>query len=278
MRGLDAFIYSVYSGARFIVAGTPSGITLAPEGGAHQSTITPSVGMELPGVVFIEPAYGQALDWLLCDAIAHVAGTKPDTAPDLKSTELAFYFRLTTRSIDQSPFNAARERLGEATLRTQVLAGAYRLVDGRVNQAKLDDHNSPVVHLVGCGAVMPEVLTAAAELASEGVIAHVVDVTSPGRLFGSWQRTLKQGIRTANTPSFPGSMRPVFSERAPIVSIHDGSSHAMAWLGSALGVPQVAMGVDDFGQSGNIPDLYKIHDLDAGSILNGALAALSLNT
>ena len=278
LRGLDAFIYSVYSGARFIVAGTPSGITLAPEGGAHQSTITPSVGMELPGVVFIEPAYGQALDWLLCDAIAHVAGTKPDTAPDLKSTELAFYFRLTTRSIDQSPFNAARERLGEATLRTQVLAGAYRLVDGRVNQAKLDDHNSPVVHLVGCGAVMPEVLTAAAELASEGVIAHVVDVTSPGRLFGSWQRTLKQGIRTANTPSFPGSMRPVFSERAPIVSIHDGSSHAMAWLGSALGVPQVAMGVDDFGQSGNIPDLYKIHDLDAGSILNGALAALSLNT
>ena len=73
-------------------------------------------------------------------------------------------------------------------------------------------------------------------------------------------------------------MRPVFSERAPIVSIHDGSSHAMAWLGSALGVPQVAMGVDDFGQSGNIPDLYKIHDLDACSILNGALAALSLNT
>ena len=278
LRGLDAFIYSVYSGAKFIVAGTPSGITLAPEGGAHQSTITPSVGMELPGVVFIEPAYGQALDWLLCDAIAHVSGSKPDTAPDLKPNELAFYFRLTTRALDQTPFNSAKERIGEAALRTQVLAGAYRLVDGRVNSAKLDDQVSPVIHLVGCGAVMPEVLTAAAELASEGVIAHVVDVTSPGRLFGSWQRTLKQGIRTANTPSFPGSMRPVFSERAPIVSIHDGSSHAMAWLGSALGMPQVAMGVDSFGQSGNIFDLYKIHDLDAGSIVNGALAALSLNS
>ena len=278
LRGLDAFIYSVYSGAKFIVTGTPSGITLAPEGGAHQSTITPSVGIELPGVVLIEPAYGQALDWLFCDAVAHVAGSKIDTTPDLRPNELAFYFRLTTRSIDQTPFANARERLGEATLRSQVLAGAYRLVDGRAALSKSDDFNAPVVHLVGCGAVMPEVLEAAAELANEGVIAHVVDITSPGRLYGSWQRTLKQGIRTANTPSFPGSMRPIFSERAPIVSIHDSSSHALAWLGSALGAPQVAMGVDSFGQSGNIPDLYKIHDLDAGSIVNGALAALSLNS
>ena len=73
-------------------------------------------------------------------------------------------------------------------------------------------------------------------------------------------------------------LRPIFSERAPIVSIHDGSSHALAWLGSALGSPQVAMGVDSFGQSGNIQDLYRIHDLDSGSIVNGALAAISLNS
>lgn len=278
LRGLDAFIYSVYSGAKFIITGTPSGITLAPEGGAHQSTITPSVGMELPGVVLVEPAYAQALDWLLCDAIAHVAGRKSDTTPDLRPNELAFYFRLTTRPVDQAPFSQARERLGEALLRSQVLAGAYRLVDGR-NSTSLHNEasNAPVVHLVGIGSVMPEVLEAARVLASEGVIAHVVDITSPGRLYGSWQRTLKQGIRTASTPSFPGAMRPVFTERAPIVSVHDGASHAMAWLGSALGMPQVAMGVDSFGQSGTIGELYKIHDLDSGSIINGALAALSLN-
>jgi len=278
LRGLDAFIYSVYSGAKFIITGTPSGVTLAPEGGAHQSTITPSVGMELPGVVLMEPAYAQALDWMLCDAVAHVAGSKSDTTPDLRPSELAFYFRLTTRPIDQTPFIDARDRLGEALLRSQVLAGAYRLVDGRNTAGvTIEDTNAPVVHLVGTGAVMPEVLEAAKELASEGVIAHVVDITSPGRLYGSWQRTLKQGIRTASTPSFPGALRPIFTERAPIVSIHDGASHAMAWLGSALGMPQVAMGVDTFGQSGTIQDLYKIHDLDAGSIVNGALAALSLN-
>ena len=278
LRGLDAFIYSVYSGAKFIIAGTPSGVTLAPEGGAHQSTITPSVGMELPGVVLMEPAYAQALDWLLCDAIAHVAGSKSDTTPDLRPSELAFYFRLTTRPIDQDPFTAARERLGDALLRSQVLAGAYRLVDGRnVAGLTIEDEHAPVVHLVATGAVMPEVLEAARELASEGVVAHVVEVTSPGRLYGSWQRTLKQGIRTASTPSFPGALRPIFTERAPIVSIHDGASHAMSWLGSALGMPQVAMGVDTFGQSGTIADLYRIHDLDSGSIVNGALAALSLD-
>ena len=278
LRGLDAFIYSVYSGAKFIIAGTPSGVTLAPEGGAHQSTITPSVGMELPGVVLMEPAYAQALDWLLCDAIAHVAGSKSDTTPDLRPGELAFYFRLTTRPIDQAPFTAARERLGDALLRSQVLAGAYRLVDGRhVEGAAIEDEHAPVVHLVATGAVMPEVLEAARVLAREGVVAHVIEVTSPGRLYGSWQRTIKQGIRTASTPSFPGALRPIFSERAPIVSIHDGASHAMSWLGSALGMPQVAMGVDTFGQSGTIADLYRIHDLDSGSIVNGALAALSLD-
>lgn len=278
LRGLDAFIYSVYSGAKFIIAGTPSGVTLAPEGGAHQSTITPSVGMELPGVVLMEPAYAQALDWLLCDAIAHVAGSKSGTTPDLRPSELAFYFRLTTRPINQEPFTQARERLGDALLRTHVLAGAYRLVDGRSTPGfTVEDPHAPVVHLVAIGAVIPEVLEAARELANEGVVAHVIEVTSPGRLYGSWQRTLKQGIRTASTPSFPGSLRTVFSERAPIVSVHDGASHAMSWLGSALGMPQVAMGVDTFGQSGAIADLYRIHDLDSGSIVNGALAALSLD-
>jgi pyruvate dehydrogenase E1 component len=278
LRGLDAFIYSVYSGSKFIITGTPSGITLAPEGGAHQSTMTPSIGMELPGVVLMEPAYAQALDWLLCDAIAHVAGSKSDTTPDLRPNELVFYFRLTTRPVDQTPFTEARERLGDALLRSQVLAGAYRLIDGRNAGGKIvEGSTAPVVHLAGTGAVLPEVILAAKELASEGVIAHVIDITSPGRLYGSWQRTLRQGVRTARTPSFPGSLRPIFSERAPIVSIHDGASHALAWLGSALGMPQVAMGVDSFGQSGTIHDLYKLHDLDSGSIVNGALAALSLN-
>jgi pyruvate dehydrogenase E1 component len=279
LRGLDAFIHGVYSGARFVVAGTPSGVSLAPEGGAHQSTITPSVGIELPGVVLHEPAYAQCLDWLLLDALQHVCGQAAETAPDLGSAELAHYFRLTTRVIDQEPFERARHRLGEAVLRRQVLAGAYQLVDGRETVAEVvppSDGRPPTVHLVGAGAVIPEVLAAAAELAEEGVVAHVIDVPSPGRFYRAWQRTLRQAVRTATTPSMAGTLRAVFGDAASIVSVHDGASHAFAWLGSAVGASQIALGVDEFGQSGSVADLYAAHDLDAGSIVNAALAVLSL--
>jgi len=265
LRGLDAFLYGTYSGARFVVAGTPSGITLAPEGGAHQSTITASVGLELPGVTFVEPAYAAALDWLLCDALGQVAEGKVAAGGDG-----AYYFRLSTRPVDQAPFAAARERLGDAVLRRQVLAGAYQLV-----QADRSD-GDPVVHLVGSGAVLPEILAAQAELADEGIAAHVVDVTSLDRLYRAWQRTLRQGVRTATTPSYAGVLRAAFPERAPIVTVHDAASHTMAWLGSALGVPCVPLGVDEFGQSGSVAELYELHDLLPGSIVNAALAALSL--
>jgi pyruvate dehydrogenase E1 component len=290
LRGLDAFIYSVYSGARFVVAGTPSGVTLAPEGGAHQSTITASVGLELPSVTFIEPAYATALDWLLCGALQSVAagpgglaaGAAPGHAPapaDGPAEAGAYYFRLTTRGLDQQPFEAARSRLGDAVLRRQVLAGAYRLVD----PAAAGDQ--PEVCLAASGAVLPEVLAAAAELADEGITAAVVDVTSADRLYRAWQRTLRQGVRTATAPSAPGALRAVFpgagqagpaGRRVPVVTAHDAASHTLSWLGSALGVPAVSLGVDGFGQSGSVADLYRANDLDSGSIVNAALAALSL--
>jgi pyruvate dehydrogenase E1 component len=275
LRGLDAFVYSVYSGARFVVAGTPSGVSLAPEGGAHQSTITASVGLELPNVTFIEPAYAAALDWLICGALQAIAAAA--AAPSASSGPAAaedgsYYFRLSTRGIDQGPFARVRERLGDAILRRQVLAGAYRLVDATEAAAG----GAPAVYLAGSGAVLPEVLAAAAELGDEGIAAHVIDVTSADRLYRAWQRTLRQGVRTATTPSIPGALRTVFGDRAPIVTVHDAASHTMSWLGSAMGVPAVSLGVDSFGQSGTISDLYRAHDLDAGSIVNAALAALSL--
>jgi pyruvate dehydrogenase E1 component len=276
LRGLDAFIYSVYSGSRFVVAGTPSGVTLAPEGGAHQSTITASVGLELPNVTFIEPAYATALDWLLCGALQSVAAANAGTSGPAPAEAGSYYFRLTTRGIDQQPFHAARERLGDAILRRQVLAGAYRLVDATA------DEGAPAVFLAASGAVLPEVLVAAGELADEGIAATVVDVTSADRLYRAWQRTLRQGVRTATAPSIPGALRSAFltsgehGGRAPIVTAHDAASHTLSWLGSALGVPAVSLGVDSFGQSGAVADLYRANDLDAGSIVNAALAALSL--
>ena len=260
LRGLDAFIHAVYSGARFVVAGTPSGVTLAPEGGAHQSTITPSVGLELPNVTYLEPAYAGALDWLLCDSLGRIARAEPG----------AYYFRLTTRPLDQAPFEAARARVGDAVLRRQVLAGAYRLVEAETAADR------PQVTLAATGAVLPETLAAAEELADEGIAAQVVDVTSLDRLYSAWQGSLRHAIRTATTPALPGELRAVFPDRTPLVTVQDGASHAMAWLGSALGVPAVPVGVDQFGQSGSVAELYELHDLTPGSIVNAALAALSL--
>ncbi|NES28616.1 pyruvate dehydrogenase [Micromonospora terminaliae] len=274
LRGLDAFLYGTYSGSRFVVAGTPSGITLAPEGGAHQSTITASVGLELPGVTFCEPAYAGSLDWLLCDALGQIAGGAALAATAAPAEDGAYYFRLSTRPIDQAPFEAARARIGDAVLRRQVVAGAYRLVDAHEAYPQLAD--APVVQLAASGAVLPEVLAAAAELAEEGVAAHVVDVTSLDRLYRAWQRTLRQGVRTATVPSVPGALRSAFADRVPVVTVHDAASHAMAWLGSALGAPAVPLGVDEFGQSGSVGELYELHDLLPGSIVNAALAALSL--
>ena len=275
-RGLDAFIYGTYSGSRFLVAGTPSGVTLAPEGGAHQSTITASIGLELPGVTFVEPSYAVALDWLMCHAVGRMAAGRVPNPTAGPAEDGAYYFRLSTRPVDQAPFEAARARVGDAVLRRQVLAGAYRLHDAHVAHPELASSGAPVVQLVGSGAVLPEVLAAAEELADEGIAAHVVDVTSLDRLYASWQRTLRQGVRTATAPSVPGALRTAFPDRAPVVTVHDAASHAMAWMGSALGVPCVPLGVDEFGQSGTVRDLYEAHDLLPGSIVNAALAALSL--
>jgi pyruvate dehydrogenase E1 component len=149
-----------------------------------------------------------------------------------------------------------------------VVGGGYRLVESAVD--------GTVVHLAVSGAVLPEVLAAAAELADEGVRAHVVDVTSLDRLYAGWRGSLRDAVRRASGPVGRGLLGELFPEPGPVVTVHDAASHAMAWLGSALGTVAVPLGVDAFGQSGTVADLYDIHDLTAGSVVNAALAALSL--
>ena len=119
-RGLDGLIYSLYNDSNFIIVGTPSGISLAPEGGAHQSTITPSIGLELPEIVSVEPAFATETDWLLCEAIRQLT----------TSGGKSFYLRLSTRPIDQSLFASAVENYGVDDLRDMVLQGGYRLSEG----------------------------------------------------------------------------------------------------------------------------------------------------
>ncbi|MYB45188.1 MAG: pyruvate dehydrogenase [Acidimicrobiia bacterium] len=263
LRGLDAFIYGTYSGSRFVVVGTPSGISLAPEGGAHQSTITPSVGIELPGVDFVEPAYAQSLEWLLIDALHRLSD--PDGAIS--------YLRLSTRPIDQDPFRKVLDSMGEDRVRADVVAGGYRL------RGPSDTSLVPVV-LAGSGSVMPELVAAAEELEEEGVGASVLSITSPDRLYAGWIRTLRRSQSRLTRPADDhhlATLIPPRLRRAPIVTVHDAASHTMAWLGSVYGQRLVPVGVDDFGESGTIPELYERFGLRAEQVVNSALVALAAN-
>ncbi len=261
LRGLDALIYGIYNDARFIVTGTPAGVTLAPEGGAHQSTITASVGAELPNLTYAEPAYATEVDWLLCDAIEQLA------APNGTST----YLRLSTRPIDQAPFAAALERHGESSLRSMVLAGGYRLLDS-------PNDGRPGVTIVTTGAMAPEALAAAEELDDEGVQATVIHLTSPDRVYQSWRSGFAASTASPSvvrSPSHLHRLLPHDERRRPIVSVHDAASHSLAWLGSAIGTRQYALGVDRFGESGTIADLHELTGISTGNIVNAGLIAVS---
>jgi len=267
LRGLDALIYGLYNDSRFVVTGTPSGVTLAPEGGAHQSTITASVGAELPGLHYAEPAYAAEVDWLLCDALAELGRAEG------RST----YLRLSTRPVDQAPFAAALERHGNEGLRSLVLSGGYRLLGSDGSESG----ERAAVTIVSTGVMAPEALAAADELDSEGVAATVVHLTSPDRVYRSWRAGFAGAVRDGRVvrrPSHLHRLVPASERRRPIVSVHDAASHSLAWLGSALGTRQYALGVDRFGESGTIADLHEVMGISTGDIVNAALIAVSENS
>ncbi len=261
LRGLDAFIYGLYNDAKFVVAGTPAGVTLAPEGGAHQSTITASVGAELPNLTYFEPAFATEVDWLLCDALDQLS----------RPGGTSGYLRLSTRPIDQRPFAETLDRVGEDRLRAQVIAGGYRLRDAPPD-------GRPGVTIVTTGVMAPEALAAADTLDAEGVRATVIHLTSPDRVYRSWRAGFAQTTATARVVRAPSQLHrlvPASERRRPVISVHDAASHSLAWIGSALGTRQYALGVDRFGESGTIADLHEIAGIDAGSIVNAALIAVS---
>jgi pyruvate dehydrogenase E1 component len=258
LRGLDALIYSLYNGSRFIVAGTPAGITLASEGGAHQSSITPSVGLELPGIIQTEPTYAQAVDWLLVQGVRRLS--------DRDGSSL--YLRLSTRAIDQSPFDAAADRIGSAQIRTDVLTGGYRLLE--------PGDGEPLI-IAASGPVMPEVLAAVELLMEEGVAPVVLDITSLNLLYRGWVDALTQAAATSTVPEGVGHLGSLIrpGERTtPIVTVHDAASHSMAWLGSVFGQQVVPIGVDRFGESGTIEELYGEFGFLPRQIMTAGLIAI----
>jgi pyruvate dehydrogenase E1 component len=246
-RALEPWSFGMYAGGQSILVGTPSGVTLAPEGGAHQSIMTPSIGLEQPGCVAWEPAFGQDLEWALLHALGRLG--RPDGA--------SAYFRLSTRPIDQSLARIPALAPEREQRRRDVLAGGYRLRDAA---------GLPAVTLVGQGVVLPEVLAAADELTSVGIGVDVLCLTSADLVFRALQA--RRGLRSGDD----GILDRLFpaDRAAPIVTVLDGHPHTLTFLGGIHGQPTTGLGVSDFGRSGDVGDLYRAFGLDPATIVGAA--------
>lgn len=261
-RGLDAFYYSTYAGASFMVVGTPSGVSLGPEGGAHQSLVTQSIGTELPDLSFYEPCFGQELEWIVMHSLER-----------MRNREGSAYLRLTSKRVDQSLATLPSDPDELEKLRAQVLEGAYRLVDRRSEEGYGQHYN--VVHIMASGAMVPEAVNASEQLLEEGVYANVINVTGPGPLYKRFQEQVRREISEGRASEpFMSDIFDVGERSAPIVTIVDGHPHTLAWLGAAMKTETFPLGVDDYGQSGDYLDLYREYQIDVDSIVAACFAAV----
>ena len=230
-RALEPWSFGIYAGGQSILVGTPSGVSLAPEGGAHQSIKTPSIGLEQPGCITYEPAFAIDTEWTLLASLARLG--RPDGC--------SAYLRLSTRPVDQSLAGVPADPSARERRRRQVVAGAYRL----------RTHPCPAVTIAAMGAVVPEALVAADRLAAQNVAAEVVCVTSPDLLYRALRA--RQGHEAADTwvldQVFPAD------RAAPLVTVLDGHPHTLSFLATVNQVKHSALGVTQFGQSGALEDM-----------------------
>ncbi len=257
-RGLDALNYACYQGARFMIVGTPSGITLAPEGGAHQSVSTPLIGLAQDGLAAFEPAFLDELsvlmDWSF-DYLQRNGEGDPDERTWLRDeTGGAVYLRLSTRPLEQP---ARREG---ADFARGVVDGGYWL--------RKPGPNADVV-LVYQGVVAPEVIEAAGRIAGFRRDVGVLAVTSADRLNAGWtaaQRARRRGRGDAR--SHVETLLADLPTHCTLVTVIDGHPATLAWLGAVAGHRTIPIGVEHFGQSGTIGELYRHHGLDADAIVS----------
>jgi pyruvate dehydrogenase E1 component len=248
-RGLDALNYACYQDARFMLIGTPSGVTLAPEGGAHQSIATPMIGIGQPGLTYFEPAFVDELAIVMRWGFVHMQAEDGGSA----------YLRLSTRQIAQ-PDREMSPALTEA-----VIDGAYWLV-APASGARLA--------IVCCGAVTPEAEAAHQAILEDIPGAGLLAVPSAGRLHAGWleaKRRRRAGDRGARAPV--ERLLAALAPDAGLVTVIDGHPATLSWLGAVRGHRVFPLGVQEFGQSGDIPDLYRHYGLDAEAILDAAAQA-----
>lgn len=244
-RGLDALNYGCYQDSRFLLVGTPSGLALAAEGGAHQSINTPLIGMGQPNLTYFEPAFADELTAMLRWSFSHLQ--QPDGS--------SVYLRLSTRSIPQIE-REARDWEADA------LKGGYWLKRPAAGAE---------MAIVFTGVVAPEALAAWEQLSDDIPGLGLLNVTSPDLLHRGWsQNHSARWTGAAPEPSHAETLLSALAPGAGLVTIIDGSPGALSWLGGVLGMRVSPLGIDRFGQTGNLPDLYGAYRLDSDAIVDAA--------
>ena len=244
-RGLDALNYACYQDARFLLVATPSGITLGPEGGAHQSINSPLIGMGQPGLTYFEPAFVDELALIMRWTFDHMQAVEGGSV----------YLRLTTRVIEQ----VAREN---DDWQSDALRGGYWLKRPGLGAEAA---------IVATGAIMPEALAAWQELQDDIPGLGLLNVTSPDLLHRGWSAgRAGRWISGRSEPSHAAKLLAALSPSAGLITIIDGSPGALSWLGGVRGHRVSPLGIDRFGQTGDLPDLYREYRLDTQAIFDAA--------
>ena len=264
-RGLDALNYACYQDARFILVATPSGVTLAPEGGAHQSIGTPLIGVAQDGLAAFEPAFVDELSVILAFAFDYLQRSgegRPDQREVQEQLWLgdeeggSVYLRLSTRSIDQP------QREVTPALARDIVEGAYWM--------RKPGPNAQVV-VAYLGAVAPEAIHAVGLMAEDRRDVGLLAVTSADRLNAGW--TAAQSIRERGLPHARSHIERLLADvpaHCGLVTVLDGHPATLAWLGSVKGHRVRSLGVERFGQTGTIQDLYRYYGIDTQGIIAAA--------
>ncbi len=261
-RGLDALNYACYQDSRFIIVGTPSGVTLAPEGGAHQSIGAQLIGMSQDGLVSFEPAYLDELsiimDWTF-DYMQRSGEGDPDERTWLRDeTGGSVYMRLTTRPLEQVGIKSHDDE----EFKRGVIDGAYWLREPGPNC-------EVVIAYQGC--VAPEAIEAAGRIGNDRRDIGVLAVTSSDRLNSGWTAARRARARGhVSATSQIERLMDMVPRDATLITVTDGHPATLAWIGGVKGHQTAPLGVEHFGQTGTIQDLYHHFQIDADAIVSAA--------
>jgi len=250
-RGLDAMNYACYQDARFMLVATPSGITLAPEGGAHQSIHTPVIGMAQDKLIYFEPAYNDELRAIMAWGFAHMQ--KPDGD--------SLYLRLSTRPLDQPV------RSGSGWQK-DMLQGAYW---------ERPPAEGAELAIIYTGAVAPEANAALDALLEDIPGAGLLAVPSPDLAHCGWSESIASlGRDGFMTQSHIARLLSQLSPNAALVTVIDATPTTLSWLGSVKGHRVMPLGIDQFGQSGDIDQLYGKYRIGVEAILDACASAYAM--